>query len=205
MGRKRTKADEATPFLIKRKLDEILNSDMQHPGKPLVLSGNDYPSGKKRREVVQVAKRNHVVTVREQIIRIQEDADPLAFLISVQRGDLIPVSFVDDDGNVCTMYQQASLKDRVDVARYLTNKVLPTLSVTKHVIESDQPDEQSDAAFDPNRPGQPSFAQLVAAAAAKRRGVSVPEQPGKMIEVEDGDEEVDHTAAVDGAGRASEE
>jgi len=192
----RRKKLEPTPFIVKRKLEEILNSDMTHPGKPLVISGNDYPGGKKRREVV-VAK-SAVVTVRDSILRIQEHADPLGFLISVQRGDLIPVSMVDDEGNVVTQYVQASIGDRVDVAKYLANKVLPSLSVTKHVMEV--PDEGQNAGFDPNRPGQPNFAQLVAAAAAKRGSVHVPD--GKIIEVdEDGgqaQDEFDHDSG--GAG-----
>jgi hypothetical protein len=180
MGRKKSDSPEKTPWMIKRKLDEILNSDMHHPGKPLTLHGNDY-GGKRRTEVIIAKQQKNVVTIKGNIIRIQEQADPLAFLISVQNGDLIPVTYVDDDGNVCTTYQQAAIKDRVEVAKYLANKILPSLSVTKHIVENDASEADPNAGYDPNRPGQPSYAQLVAMAADRRRTGFVPD--GRVTDV----------------------
>jgi hypothetical protein len=172
------KADIAT-FAIKRKLEDILRENGGGPGQPLVV--NHSKSGK---EVVKIA-RGPVVTVRQNIVRIQEQADPFGFLIAVQTGALIPVSFVNEEGEVETIYQATPLKERIAVAKYLAAKIMPTLSITKHVVDEGSGEEDDRGAFDPARPGQPSFAQVVNMAASKRRAstvIEVVEEDGGQTE-----------------------
>jgi hypothetical protein len=63
----------------------------------------------------------------------------------------------------------------------LANKILPSLSVTKHIVENDASEADPNAGYDPNRPGQPSYAQLVAMAADRRRTGFVPD--GRVTDV----------------------
>jgi hypothetical protein len=84
--------------------------------------------------------------------------------MSIQRGDLIPIQFVDEEGQVHTSYETAGLKDRIATARFLANKVLPSLTVTKHLLEA-APAEETPGQI--GAPGQPSFAALVSAAASR--------------------------------------
>lgn len=186
----RRKGKQTTHFAIRRRIEDVIGSELTQIGKPLVISGNDRPGGVKRREVV--VQRQATVSVRDNLLRIQEEADPLGFLIAVQNGDLIPVSYVDDNGEVVTTFSQAGLDQRISVAKFMATKVLPTLSVTKHVIENgDAPDAESDSAYDPNRPGAPSFAQIVQEAAMRRQqGIAMQHK----VEVKSGPPKETHPA-----------
>lgn len=181
----RRKGKQITHFAVRRRIEDIIGSEMTQVGRPLVVSGNDRPDGTKRREVI--VQRAPTVNVRENLLRIQEEADPIGFLVAVQNGDLIPVTYVEDGGDVVTHYVQAGLDQRINVARFLANKVLPTLSVTKHVMATPDGNEEAPDAYDPARPGAPSFAKIVQDAALRRQQqVIMPVKEPVIVEVEDG-------------------
>ncbi len=178
MGRK-----AKTHFLVKRGIDEVLASDGQTPPRPMVITGNDYPGGRERRLAVQVHGQSAVSRITDQLVRIEQDADPLGFLIAVQRGDLIPVHIVTDDGELVTKYQQASVQDRIVIAKFMVNKLLPNLSITKHLVAQADPD----APAAPGSPGQPSFAAIVSAAASRRGARPITDVPATPVQdIEDG-------------------
>jgi hypothetical protein len=189
------KGKQITHFAVKRRIEDVIGSDVSQIGRPLVISGNDSPGGAKRRELV--VQRAPTVSVRDNLLRIQEEADPLGFLIAVQQGDLIPVTYVSDDGHVVTEYHQAGLDQRIGVAKFLAAKVLPTLSVTKHVMAP--PADPSTDEYDPSNPGQTNktFAQIVQDAALRRR-------QAKMMDVELGDMEYVEAQEADSGGGAAE-
>ena len=179
MGRK-----AKTHFLVKRGIDDILKGDGVVTPRPMVITGNDYPGGRERRNVVRVHEASSVSRISDQLVRIEQEADPLGFLIAVQRGDLIPVHVVTDEGEVHTTYQQASVNDRITIAKFMVNKILPSLSVTKHLVQNDEPPEGTGQ---PGAPGQPSFAAMVSAAASRRSARPIRDVPATpIIEVEDG-------------------
>lgn len=189
------KGKQITHFAVKRRIEDVIGSEITQVGRPLVISGNDRPGGAQRREVV--VQRPPTVSVKENLLRIQEEADPLGFLIAVQQGDLLPVTYVSDDGHVVTEYHQAGIDQRISVAKFLAAKVLPTLSVTKHVMEP--PVDPSKDDYDPSRPGQANktFAQIVQDAALKRRQAAV-------MDVELGDIEYVEATEASGGGGAAE-
>jgi hypothetical protein len=156
-----------TDYNLKRGITSVMKSGAEVPPK-LVISGNDYPSGKKRRQVIAVRAPTQVLSVKDNLLRIQTEADPMGFLISAQKGDLIACHYVDEEGNIVTKYEQAALADRISIAKFLVNKVLPNLTVTKHLVEQNTGDPE--APVRPGSPGQPSFAQIVSAAASRGYG-----------------------------------
>lgn len=185
MGRK--SSQPVGQITLLGKVTDVLKSDGRDTGRPLVIRG-----GKRTwRETVKMRPGTAVVSVRDNILRIQEEADPIGFLVEVMNGSLFPVQYVDDEGNVAEHYVAAPLDARVQIAKYLANKVLPTLSVTKHVV--DVPGgEDGAASYDPNRPGQPSFAQIVQMAAMRRKAgapptIVVEDDPAYHVEVGGGE------------------
>lgn len=171
-----------TTFLLKRGIGDAVRSDGADM-RPLVVSGNDIPGGRKRRTAIRPISR--VRTVQENLLKIQQEADPIDFLIRVQRGELIPVQSVTDDGEVVTAYETAALADRIGVAKFMAAKVLPTLTVTQHLV-SVQEAEAGGGGLPGGRSGA-SFAQLVAAAAAR----ASPEVDGQVYEADEGEEVAD--------------
>lgn len=167
MGRKKsTPEPQFGQLTLVGKVNDILKSNGDVHGRPLVIS-----SGKRNwKEIVRAKPGASMVTVRDNIIRIQENADPIGFLMEVMNGSLFPVQFVDENGEIHEHYVAAGMTERVQIAKFLANKVLPTLSVTKHVVDPAGGADESGAAYDPSRPGQPSFAQIVQMAAARRKG-----------------------------------
>ncbi len=155
---------KSSHFLIKRSLDDVLKSDGQLPPRPPVFTN--------RPQAVKIHSAGNVTHIRDNLVRIEQEADPLGFLIAVQRGDLIPVHTVDADGDLITTYQQAGLADRITTAKFLVNKLLPNLSVTKHLVDSPKEDDQNGPTI--GRPGQPSFAALVSAAASRSYAEATP-------------------------------
>lgn len=169
MGRSSKKSAPVGQITLLGKVDDVIGADAAHGGRPLVIRG----TRRNWKEVVRTRPGAAVVSVRDNVIRIQENADPIGFLMEVMNGSLFPVQYVDEDGNLAEHYVAAPMDARIQIAKYLANKVLPTLSVTKHVI--DTPDPNDNQAYDPSRPGQPSFAQIVQMAAMRRKagGVSM--------------------------------
>lgn len=198
MGRK--SESRAVSGLLVGKVDDVIESDGKVNGRPLVITGR-----RSWREVVRAKPGAAIASVRDNMLRIQEQADPIGFLIEVMNGSMFPVQFVDDDGNIVQHYVTPDMGTRIKIAQFMANKVLPTLSVTKHVL--DVPPENGDAAYIPNAPGQPNFAQIVKMAAMRRRagGGSVPvpveaqidDDPAYHMEISD-----DSPDGPDGSGSA---
>jgi hypothetical protein len=189
-----------------------LDSAIQH-----VLDGDDTPAPlvvnvpRNSRQIVEI-KQQSLVTVRENIIRIQQVADPIGFMIAVQQGALFEcIDVVERDGHKqqITHYEQASLKQRIEAAKFLTTKILPTLSVQQHIIEDSRdktPPEERHALS--GEPGQPSFAQIVAAAAAQAQRKAVEMAPDRVVLLVDEQSDNDGTPVYmdsAGAGLAYEE
>jgi hypothetical protein len=144
-----------------------------------------------RKEIIRHAPTK-IENIRDTIIRIQTDADPIGFLIAVQNGALIEcVSVGEEDSDIepgmkvlkeFKWYEQASPKQRIEAARFLANKVLPSLSVQKHIVE--KPEEGVEEHYVPNADGAPSFAQIVAIAAGKANDVAATLPPQRIYVTE---------------------
>lgn len=125
----------------------------------------------KSKEVI-IHRQQTIESVRDTITRIQQEADPIGFLVAVQNGAMIEIIQLsrNEDGEMIQRihYEQPTIKQRIEVAKLLAQKVLPSVSVQKVVVEDLRPkDKPEDTHYVPGQEGQPTFAQLVHAAASK--------------------------------------
>lgn len=69
--------------------------------------------------------------VQSNLVRIQQEADPVGLLIAIATGQPIMTHYVDEDGNITTKYETLPLTSsiRERVIRTLADKVVPRLSV----------------------------------------------------------------------------
>jgi hypothetical protein len=93
-------------------------------------------NGRPVREVA-IVRRQQLPDVRGEMLRILTEADPIGFLIAVTQGMAFETHFITKTGDVVTEYEYADLKERIKVARYLTDKVIPKLAVVRHIVPED--------------------------------------------------------------------
>lgn len=72
-----------------------------------------------------------VPDVQQNLVRIQQEADPVGLLIAIATGQPIATHYIDKDGNVETKYETLPLTSsiRERVIKALADKVVPRLSV----------------------------------------------------------------------------
>ncbi len=188
--------------VVEAAIAAIMNGDEVVP--PLIIGAPRSTTmrldGSHRNNQVVVRRPTQIENVRDQIIRIQNDANPIQFLVDVQNGAMFEVINLEPEldenkkptGRVIEhkSYQQAKIQTRVDVARYLANKVLPSLSIQKHVFDQDGAnDEETEIGQKGNRGA--SFAAIVSAAAS-RAAASIEHRAPRPVKVVDpGDEAED--------------
>ncbi len=164
--------------VVEAAINAIMNGDEVVP--PLVIGAPRNTTmrldGSHRSQSLVIRRPTQVETVRDQIVRIQHDANPIQFLVDVQNGAMFEIINLEAEvdgykkptGRMIEhkTYQQASVKTRVDVARFLANKVLPSLSIQKHVFDEDNTNaEETEIGQKGNRGA--SFAAIVSAAASR--------------------------------------
>ncbi len=71
--------------------------------------------------------------VTENMARIQAETDPVGLLIAIANGQPVGTFVVDEEGNVSVEYETLSLAQRIHVIRYLSDKILPRMSVSKKI------------------------------------------------------------------------
>jgi hypothetical protein len=147
-------------MIVKRSITSAMKSDMQD-ARPLVIDP------KRRAQYIAHARPPPSINVRQNLLRIVEEADPIGFLISVQKGDLQPVTHVSDNGDLEVVYVQPSLESRIGVAQFLAHKILPSITLKAEVFTNT--DEEKEAPVRPGQPGGQTFSEMVNAAAAKVR------------------------------------
>jgi hypothetical protein len=73
------------------------------------------------------------VDIKQHVIRIQDECDPVGLLIAIANGQPVATFTVDEDGETCAAFETLPLKDRITVIKFLSDKVLPRMSVFKKV------------------------------------------------------------------------
>lgn len=93
-------------------------------------------------QVVSMLEPGRAPSVQENIVRIQENADPIGFLVAVAMGQPVACFEVDEQGKVTVHYETADLQTRIKVNRHLADKVLPRMSLAlkKSLPHDDEPD-----------------------------------------------------------------
>jgi len=155
-----TRQDE---YLVKRSITQAMKHDMAGGVLPLVVDS------KQRAMAIARARPAPTINLKENLLRIVEEADPLGFLISVQRGDLQPVSHVNGIGEIEVRYVQPDLGIRVGVAEFLVHKILPTISLKMQNPFQDGAESEKEAPVRPGQPGAPTFSEMVSRAAVMAR------------------------------------
>lgn len=100
-----------------------------------------------------------VVGVRENVIKIQM-YDPIEFLGRVMAGEPIPTTYIDEEGQVSKSFEIASLKERVSIAKFMANKIMPSMHVIKDLRDGD------------DSPGKTGFDALVDEALKRGRQIT---------------------------------
>lgn len=80
------------------------------------------------------------IDIKQHVIRIQDEADPVGMLIAIANGQPIPTFTIDADGKTSVKYETLDLKDRITVIKFLSDKVLPRMSVFKKMTGKDPDD-----------------------------------------------------------------
>jgi hypothetical protein len=83
-------------------------------------------AGKKTRTAVVQSP----ISVSDHIVRIQTDGDPVGQLIAIMNGSMIPSYVVQDDGTVKTVYETATVAQRISIAKWLGDRVMPKVNVS---------------------------------------------------------------------------
>ncbi len=97
--------------------------------------------GKEIRVIQDVAVSTAAPTIKDNIIRISQQADPIGLLMAVAMGQPVATFIVDEDGNLKVEYETLPLKERMQTIRFLADKVIPRMSIVAKT-----PDESPDKA-----------------------------------------------------------
>jgi hypothetical protein len=100
--------------------------------------------------------------VKDQLIRIQHEADPVGFLIAAMNGEAFQVHIITEGGEQISVPMQASMKDRIKIAMHLADKLMPNLNLHKHITP---PGGDGNSGQLPGASGM-TFAQMVAKASS---------------------------------------
>lgn len=150
--------------VLDRAIEQVVSSDdltNGTPAPPLIVRAASQ-EGRPGKQIVTV-RNARVTSVRETILRIQHECDPIGFLMNVINGAVFEAHEIGEDGQPSSFYESPTLQARIKVAQFLAHKVAPAISIQQHQLLS--PPEEV-VHNDPMRPGMPSFAQLVQMAAS---------------------------------------
>jgi hypothetical protein len=69
------------------------------------------------------------VSVSDNIVRIHEDCDPIAGLIALANGQPVATYIVMEDGSTKTVYETATLAQRISIKKWLGDRAMPKVNV----------------------------------------------------------------------------
>ena len=99
----------------------------EHVFLPPAIRGQDI------RVIQDIAVSSAPPSIKDNIVRITEQCDPIGLLMAVAMGQPVACFGVDDQGNVTIEYETLPLKERLQTIRFLADKVIPRMSITKKV------------------------------------------------------------------------
>lgn len=117
----------------KFKLESILKQAKDGVTPDVMVYRPAQVNGKNVKEVT-IIKEQPLPSIKDNIIRIVNEADPMGILIAAAQGQLFEFHVVDKHGNIETYYESVDLGQRLKIARYLADKVMPRLGIVKHVM-----------------------------------------------------------------------
>lgn len=69
------------------------------------------------------------ISVSDNIVRIQEDCDPIAGLIALANGQPVATYVVMEDGTTKTVFETATLAQRISIKKWLGDRAMPRVNV----------------------------------------------------------------------------
>jgi len=88
-----------------------------------------------------VVKGEKPITMTEHIARINMESDPVGMLIAIANGQPVATITINEEGEQEVAYETLPLIDRIPVIKFLSDKVLPRMSVFK----TQTPDKKDDS------------------------------------------------------------
>lgn len=70
------------------------------------------------------------VAVQDNIVRITNDGDPVGQLVALMNGMAVPSYVIQEDGSVQMIYETATMAQRISIAKWLGDRVMPKVSVS---------------------------------------------------------------------------
>lgn len=98
------------------------------------------PAQRTQKQRVAYAFNGNMPDVKANLVRIQDEADPIGLAIAIATGQPIATHTIQEDGSVVTKYETLPLTSplRERMIRWLGDKVQPRLSMRKtHTTKSD--------------------------------------------------------------------
>jgi len=79
--------------------------------------------------------------IKQHVARINDETDPVGLLIAIANGQPVPTVTVDKNGDSTVSWETLPLKDRIPVIKFLSDKVLPRMSVFRRMDKGETGDE----------------------------------------------------------------
>jgi hypothetical protein len=91
------------------------------------------PAQRTNKQRVAYAFNGNMPDVKANLVRIQDEADPIGLAIAIATGQPVATHTIDEEGNVKTKYETLPLTSplRERMIRWLGDKVQPRLSMRK--------------------------------------------------------------------------
>ena len=69
------------------------------------------------------------ITVSDNVVRINTEGDPIGQLLALAAGQPVSTYIVDEHGETTTVYETATLAQRISIAKWLGDRAMPKVSV----------------------------------------------------------------------------
>jgi len=97
------------------------------------------PAMRGKAVLTQYVINDKPVDIQQHVVRIQQECDPVGLLIAIANGQPVPTVTIDESGEPTAAFETLPLKDRITVIKFLSDKILPRMSINKK-IEKGQDD-----------------------------------------------------------------
>jgi len=81
------------------------------------------------------------ISIEEHVVRINQETDPVGLLIAIANGQPVPTVTINEAGEAVAGFETLPLKDRISVIKFLSDKVLPRMSVFKKMTPEKEDDD----------------------------------------------------------------
>ena len=109
----------------KRQIIDLEDAVLDRSGVPHNVYLPPMINGRKTRAVSMQTP----ITVSDNVVRIHTEGDPIGQLLALAAGQPVPTYIVDETGQTRTVYETATLAQRISIAKWLGDRAMPKVSV----------------------------------------------------------------------------